>query len=302
MAFGIDDFLMLAGGIGTAANTIGSVANAAGNIGRLFGGWGPTGQSQSMGGSTQQGGGSSQSMSKSGTNDEQVMQYLKGAYQYQNAEGQRQSQFNQKSMLEQMGYNTLGAIAQGIYNHIENAAAMNFNSTEAMKNRDWQEYMSNTAYQRAVEDMKKAGLNPILAFQNGGASTPGGSAGTISGASMGAPSASALGVSRASGFVPNSYSSESWSKSDWYNAAQSWNQMLSSTGMSPYGLMKAFEGINNGVDNVMNENVPNNRTSGKNKHGGITAQNFGGTKKNTINMQDKTGSYGQKRKPGDYLR
>ena len=175
MAFGIDDFLMLAGGIGTVANTIGNVANAAGNVGRLFGGWGQTGQSQSMGGSTQQGGGSSQSMSKSGTNDEQVMQYLKGAYQYQNAEGQRQSQFNQRSMLEQMGYNTWGEIAQGIYNHIENTAAMNFNSTEAMKNREWQEYMSNTAYQRTVEDMKKAGLNPILAFQNGGASTPGGS-------------------------------------------------------------------------------------------------------------------------------
>lgn len=302
MAFGIDDFLMLTGGIGTIANTIGNVANAAGNVGKLFGGWGQTGQSQSAGGSTQQGGGSSQSMSKSGTNDEQVMQYLKGAYQYQTAEGQRQSQFNQRSMLEQMGYNTLGAIAQGIYNHIENAAAMNFNSTEAMKNREWQEYMSNTAYQRAVEDMKKAGLNPILAFQNGGASTPGGSAGTISGASMGAPSASALGVSRASGFVPNSYSSESWSQSDWYNAAQSWNQMLSSTGMSPYGLMKAFEGINNGVDNVMNENVPSNRTSGNNKHGGITAKNFGGTKKNAITMQDKTGNHGQKRKPGDYLK
>ena len=302
MAFGIDDFLMLAGGIGTVANTIGNVANAAGNVGRLFGGWGQTGQSQSIGGSTQQGGGSSQSMSKSGTNDEQVMQDLKGAYQYQNAEGQRQSQFNQKSMLEQMGYNTLGAIVQGIYNHIENAAAMNFNSTEAMKNREWQEYMSNTAYQRAVADMKEAGLNPILAFQNGSASTPGGSAGTISGASMGAPSASALGVSRASGFVPNSYNSESWSQSDWYNAAQSWNQMLSSTGMSPYGLAKALDGINQGVDNVMNNNVPSNRTSGKNEHGGVTAQNFGGTKKNAITMQDKTGSYGQKRKPGDYLK
>lgn len=302
MAFGIDDFLMLAGGIGTVANTIGNVANAAGNVGRLFGGWGQTGQSQSAGGSTQQGGGQSQSMSKSGTNDEQVMQYLKSAYQYQTEEGQRQSQFNQRSMLEQMGYNTLGAIAQGIYNHIENAAAMNFNSTEAMKNREWQEYMSNTAYQRAVEDMKKAGLNPILAFQNGGASTPGGSAGTISGASMGAPSASALGVSRASGFVPNSYSSESWSQSDWYNAAQSWNQMLSSTGMSPYGLMKAFEGINNGVNNVMDENVPSNKASEKKEHGSITAQNFGGTKKNEIHMQDKTGSYGQKRKPGDYLK
>ena len=72
--------------------------------------------------------------------------------------------------------------------------------------------------------------------------------------------------------------------------------------MSPYGLAKALDGINQGVDNVMNNNVPNNRTSGKNEHRSVTAQNFGGTKKNAITMQDKTGSYGQKRKPGDYLR
>lgn len=289
--------------IGNIAGTVGTIANAVGAMGNAFGAWGQVGQSQSQGGSTQQGGGSSQSMSKSGTNDAQVMEYLKGAYQYQNAEGQRQSQFNQKSMLEQMGYNTLGAIMQGVYNHIENSVAMNFNSTEAMKNREWQEHMSNTAYQRAVADMKEAGLNPILAFQNGGASTPGGSAGTISGASMGAPSASALGVSRASGFVPNSYSSESWSQSDWYNAAQSWNQMLSSTNMTPLGLQKALSEIGEKAGNAIEEGVnTGNRTSGKNEHGSITAQNFGGAKKNAVTMQDKTGSYGQKRKPGDYLR
>ena len=204
--------LGILGTIGNVAGTVGTVANAVGQIGNAFGAWGQVGQSQSQGGSTQQGGGQSQSMSKSGTNDEQVQEYLKAAYQYQDAEGQRQSQFNQRSMLEQMGYNTLGAIMQGVYNHIENSVAMNFNSTEAMKNREWQEHMSNTAYQRTIEDMKKAGLNPILAFQNGSASTPGGSAGTISGASMGAPSSSALGVSRASGFVPNAYESESWSQ------------------------------------------------------------------------------------------
>lgn len=289
--------------IGNIAGTFGKVADAVGAMGNAFGAWGQIGQSQSQGGSTQQGGGQSQSMSKSGTNDEQVMQYLKGAYQYQNAEGQRQSQFNQKSMLEQMGYNTLGAIIQGVYNHIENSVAMNFNSTEAMKNREWQEHMSNTAYQRAVADMKEAGLNPILAFQNGGASTPGGSAGTISGASMGAPSSSALGVSRASGFVPNSYSSESWSQSDWYNAAQSWNQMLSSTNMTPLGLQKALSEIGEKAGNAIEEGVnTGNRTSRKNEHEGVTAQNFGGAKKNKITMQDKTGSYGQKRKPGDYLR
>lgn len=42
------------------------------------------------------------------------------------------------------------------------------------ENRYWQEYMSNTAYRRAVEDMREAGLNPMLAYSQGGASTPAG--------------------------------------------------------------------------------------------------------------------------------
>lgn len=50
-----------------------------------------------------------------------------------------------------------------------------FNAEEAQKNRDWQTEMSNTEVQRKVNDLKKAGLNPVLALMNGGASTPSGS-------------------------------------------------------------------------------------------------------------------------------
>lgn len=252
---------------GNVANTVGTFAKAGKEIAGAFGGWGQTGNSQSTGGSTQQGGGHSESGSQSGTNVQQVDDWLKQAYAYQGQEGAMQGKYNSQSMLKQMGYNTLQAIMQGVYNHIENSVAMNYNSTEALANREWQEHMSSTAYQRAVKDMREAGLNPILAFANGGASTPGGSAGTISGASMGLASSSALGVSRSGGFVPNAYESSSWSQSDWYNAAQSWQQMLSSTQMTPYGLQKVLTEIGNDTSKVINKNVPQGSQKHKSKSG-----------------------------------
>lgn len=79
--------------------------------------------------------------------------------------------------LAAIGMGMQGAgVGASIYDTISSASsqkkANESNERIARENREFQERMSSTSHSREVEDLKRAGLNPILSAGGGGSSTP----------------------------------------------------------------------------------------------------------------------------------
>ncbi len=70
-----------------------------------------------------------------------------------------------------------GDVFNAYSSHREASMQRDWASLDNQANRDFQERMANTTYQRAVQDLNAAGLSPMLAYSKGGAPAPSGSSG-----------------------------------------------------------------------------------------------------------------------------
>lgn len=73
----------------------------------------------------------------------------------------------------------VGELVGGIMGHSAQKKANTQNVALQQQQQNWEKEMSGTSYQRAVQDLQAAGLNPMLAYSQGGASTPNVSAATV---------------------------------------------------------------------------------------------------------------------------
>lgn len=165
----------------------------------------------------------------------------------------------------QRAINTTGAANASAYNAWKEAAK--YNSEQARIQREWQERMANTVYQRTVSDMKAAGINPVLAagMGLGTASVGGGSAASIS------PSQVYNAQTFADSMSASQSQGSSWNQSE--SGLLTFATALTDLGKSLYENLTSSQAINitlNGLENLVDQNTitGDGKTVGEHKANG----------------------------------
>lgn len=118
-------------------------------------------------------------------NDFTWQDYISGAVDryYNSAIAELEYSKNNELLDKQNAFNASEAEKARKFNSEEAVKAREFNAFQAELQRQYEQNMSSSAYQRAFEDARKAGLNPFILYDNGSASTPSGAAASGSAAS-----------------------------------------------------------------------------------------------------------------------
>lgn len=120
------------------------------------------------------------------------------------------------------------------------ASAKKYNSAEAAAERAFAKEMRGTAYQDTVKDMIAAGINPILAANNGATATPSGASASIGTQRYNQQSAQAASVSAMYEYGNNSAEiadkylelAKKATSAKQYHSAKSWNEAATTLAQS----------------------------------------------------------------------
>lgn len=147
---------------------------------------------------------------------------------------------NQGSVTNANMMSFMSSILSNIMNAGSQASAKKYNSAEAAAERAFAKEMRGTAYQDTVKDMIAAGINPILAANNGATATPSGASASIGTQRYNQQSAQAASVSAMYEYGNNTAElanrylelAKKATSAKQYHSAKSWKEAASSLAQS----------------------------------------------------------------------